>query len=70
MAKGSRTWCLRGLNKYFSLKFCEGFRVLLEMPEQDRKMHRPKRCKNNNKDEDNSPNIQSDKNYQGSSKKN
>ena len=38
-------------------------------PEEGRRTYRPKRCGNNNKDEDNSPKTLSDKNQQASSQK-
>ena len=37
--------------------------------EEGRRTYQPKRCEYNNEDEDNCPNIQSDKNYQASSQK-
>ena len=40
-----------------------------ETPKEGRRIYRPKHCEYNNKDEVNSPNILSGKNYQGSSKK-
>ena len=36
-----------------------------ETPEDDRRTYRPKRNRNNNKDEDNSPKTFNDKNHQG-----
>ena len=54
MANGIRTGDLRGLNKGRSSKFREGSRVR-QTPEEGRRTYRPKRCGNNNKDEDNSP---------------
>ena len=44
----------RGFNKERSSKFREGSRVR-QTPEESRRTYRPKRCGNNNKDEDNSP---------------
>ena len=41
------------LNKGRSSMFCEGSRVR-QTPEEGRRTYRPKRCGNNNKDEDNS----------------
>ena len=38
-------------------------------PEEGRRTYRPKRCGNNNKDEDNSPKNLNDKNQQASSQK-
>ena len=48
-------------------KFREGSRVR-QTPEKGRKTYRPKRCGNNNKDEDNSPKTLNDKNQQVLSK--
>ena len=61
MANGIRTGDPRGFNKGRSSKFREGFRVR-QTPEEGRRTYRPKRCWNNNKDEDNSPKILNDKN--------
>ena len=58
----------RGFNKGRSPKFREGSRVR-QTPEEDRGTYRPKRCGNNNKDEDNSPKTLNDKNHQASSQK-
>ncbi len=44
----------RGFNKGRSLKFREGSRVR-QTPEEGRWTYRPKRCGNDNKDEDNRP---------------
>ena len=49
--------------------FHVGSRVWHEKPKENWKMHRPKCCEYNNKDEDNSPNTLNDKNYQASSQK-
>ena len=57
-----------GLNKRRSLKFREGSWVR-QTPEEGRKIYRPKRCGNNNKDEDNSLKSLNDKNHQASSQK-
>ena len=46
--------CPAGFNKGHSSKFCEGSQVR-QTPEEGRGTYRPKRCGNNNKDEDNSP---------------
>ena len=54
MANGIRTGDPRGFNKGHSSKFREGSRVR-QTPEEGRRTYRPKRCGNNNKDEDNSP---------------
>ena len=40
-----------------------------QTPEEGRRTYRPKRCGNNNKDEDNSPKTLNDKNQQASSQK-
>ena len=53
MAKGIRTDDPRGFNKERSSKFREGSRVR-QIPEEGQRTYRPKRCRNNNKDEDNS----------------
>ena len=53
MANGIRTGDPRGFNKGRSSKFREGSRVR-QTPEEGQRTYRPKRCGNNNKDEDNS----------------
>ncbi len=68
MANGIRTGDPRSFNKGRSSKFREGSRVR-QTPEEDRRTYRPKRCGNNNKDEDNSPKNLNDKNQQTSSQK-
>ena len=68
MANGIRTGDPRGFNKGHSSKFREGSRVR-QTPEEGRRTYQPKRCGNNNKDEDNSPKNLSDKNQQASSQK-
>ena len=68
MANGIRTGDLCGFNKGRSSKFREGSRVW-QTPEEGRRPYRPKRCGNNNKDEDNSPKSLNDKNQQASSQK-
>ena len=60
MANGIRTGDPRGFNKGRSSKFREGSRVR-QTPEEGRRTYRPKRCGNNNKDEDNSPKNLNDK---------
>ena len=57
-----RTIDLGGLNKRFSSKFYEGFqiwnegvRVLKDTPKENRKVHWPKHCVSDNKDEKKSP---------------
>ena len=61
MVNGIRTGDLRGFNKGHSSKFHEGSQVLLT-PEEGWRTYQPKRCGNNNKDEDNSPKILDNKN--------
>ena len=61
MANGIRTGDPRGFNKGRSSKFCEGSRVR-QTPEEGQRTYRPKRCGNNNKDEDNSLKNLNDKN--------
>ena len=68
MANGIRTGDSNGFNKERSSKFREGSRVQ-QTPEEGRRTYRPKRCGNNNKDEDNSHKTLNDKNQQASSKK-
>ena len=51
----------RGFNKERNSKFREGSRVQ-QTPEEGQRTYRPKRCGNNNKDEDNSPKTLNDKN--------
>ena len=63
MANDIRTGDLRGFNKGRSSKFREGSRVR-QTPEEGQRTYRPKRCGNNNKDEDNSPKTLIDKNKQ------
>ena len=52
-----------GYNEGCSLKFHVGSQVQLT-PEEGWRTYRPKRCGNNNKDEDNSPKTLNDKNNQ------
>ena len=68
MGNGIRTGDPRGFNKGRSSKFRESSRVQ-QTPEEGRRTYRPKRCGNNNKDEDNSPKNLNDKNQQASSQK-
>ena len=68
MINGFRTDDPRGFNKGHSLKFHEGSRVQ-QTPEKGQRIYRPKRCRNNNKDEDNSLKTLNDKNHQASSQK-
>ena len=66
MVNRIRTMNPRGLNKGFSSKFFLSSRVRHDTPEEGRRVYRPKRCMHNNEDEDNSPNILSDKKPFGS----
>ena len=68
MANGIRTGNPRGFNRERRSKFCEGSRVR-QTPEEGRRTYRPKRCGNNNKDEDNNPKTLNDKNRLASSKR-
>ena len=68
MVNGIRTGEPRGFNKGRSSKFRVGSRVR-QTPEEGRRTYRPKRCRNNNNDEDNSPKTFTDKNHQASSQK-
>ena len=68
MANGNRTGDPRGFNKGRSSKFREGSRVR-QTPEEGRRTYWPKRCGNNNKDEDNSLKTLNDKNQQALSQK-
>ena len=61
MANGIRTGNPHGFNKERNSKFREGSQVR-QTPEEGRRTYRPKRCGNNNKDEDNSPKNLNDKN--------
>ena len=60
MTNGIRIDNPRGFNKGRSSKFREGSRVQ-QTPEEGRRTYRPKRCGNNNKDEDNRPKTLNDK---------
>ena len=53
-------------NKGRNSKFRVDFRVR-QTPEEGRRIYRPKRCENSNKDEDASPKTLYDKNHQASS---
>ena len=68
MANGIRTGDPRGFNNGRISKFRQGPQVR-QTPEEGRRTYRPKRCGNNNKDEDNSPKTLNDKNHQASSQK-
>ncbi len=61
MANAIRTGDPRGFNKVRSSKFRVGSRVR-QTHEEGRRIYRPKRCGNKNKDEDNSPKPLNDKN--------
>ena len=66
MANGIRTGDPRGFNKGRSSKIREDS-LVRQTPEIGRRTYRPKRCGNNNNDEDNSPKTFNDKNHQASS---
>ena len=68
MANGIRTGDPRGFNKGRCSKFREGSRVR-QTREEGRRTYWPKRCGNNNKDEDNSPKNLNNNNQQASSQK-
>ena len=68
MANGIRTSDPREFNKGGSSKSRVGSRVR-QTPEEGQRIYRPKRCGNDNKDEDNCPKTLNDKNYQASSQK-
>ena len=68
MANRIRTGDPRGFNKGCCSKFREGSRVQ-QTPEEGWRTYRPKRCGNNNKDEDNSLKTLNDKNQQALSRK-
>ena len=59
MANGIRTGDRRGFNKGRTSKFREGSRVQ-QTPKEGWRTYRLKRCENNNKDEDNSPETLND----------
>ena len=61
MVNGIKTGDPCGFNKGRSSKFRVGSRVR-QTPEEGQETYRPKRCGNNNKDEDNSPKTLKDKN--------
>ena len=61
MVNGIRTIYSRGLNKEFGSRFRVGSRVRQKTPEGGQKMHRPKGCEYNYKDESNIPNTLSNK---------
>ena len=68
MANGIRTGDPYGFNKGLSSKFHEGSQVR-QTPEEGRRTYRPKRCRNNNKDADDSLKNLNDKNQQALSLK-
>ena len=59
----------RGLNKSCGLKFCIGSQVQQETPQEDWRIHQPKCCEYNNKDEDNSLKTLNAKNHKALSQK-
>ena len=63
MVNRIRTLYPCGLNKGFGLKFYVSFQVRQETTEESWRMHQPKRCECDNKDEDNSLNTLNDKNF-------
>ena len=63
MVNGIRTGDPCGFNKGRSSKFRVGSRVR-QKPEEGWRTYRPKRCENNNDDENNSPKNFNDKNQQ------
>ena len=68
MANGIRTDDIHRFNKGRSSKFRVGSQVR-QTPEEGWRTYRPKRCGNNNKDEDNSPKTLNDKKHQVLSQK-
>ena len=68
LVPGIRTGTTSGFNKGRSSKFRVGSRVW-QTPEEGLRTYRPKRCGNNNKNEDNSPKTLNDKNHQASTQK-
>ena len=52
---------LHGLNKGLSSRFCVGSKVKYNTPEESRRTYRLHCCEYNNEDEENNPNILSDK---------
>ena len=62
MVNGIRTSDPCGLDKGRGSKFYVGSRVR-QTPEEGRRTCQPKRCGNNNKDEDNSPKTLNDKKH-------
>ena len=64
MANGIRTGDTRGVNKGRNSKFHVGSQVW-QTPEEGRSTYRPKRCGNNNKDEEKSPKTLNEKSKVG-----
>ena len=62
MVKGIRTGNFRGFNKGHSSKFRVGCQIR-QTSEEGRSTYRPKRCGNNNKDEDSSSKTLNDKKF-------
>ena len=60
MANGIKTGNPCGFNKGCNLKFHVGSQIQ-QTPEEGQRTYQPKRCGNNNKDEDNSPKTLNDK---------
>ena len=58
-----------GLDKRCDPKFCVGFQVQQETPEEGWRTYWSKHCEYNNKNEDNSPKTLNDKNREASSQK-
>ena len=63
IVNGITTISFRGLNKEFDSKFCEGYWVRHEAPEEDPMTLSPKPCEYTNKDEGNNSKTPNDKNY-------
>ena len=61
MVNGIRTIYFRRLNKGFGSEFRVGSQDVYETTEESQRMHQPKPCEYNNKDEDNSPNKLNEK---------
>ena len=58
----SKCWYLSKLLRWSLIIFLRvGFRIRQETPKEGQRMHRPKRCKYNNRNEDNSSNTLNDK---------
>ena len=68
MVNGIRTSNPHGFNKGRSSKFREGSRVR-QTPEEGPRTYRPKRCANNNKDQDNNPKTLNDTNLENKTTK-